>query len=160
MIRQRHISLLSVIGTAMASAMGVAQAMAQSQVPPAAAPPGEPGGWTGVATVAAVFLGLIVLLGIFVKLHDARRRREEQRIVLESRLSDALMQERSLAGLPITAKVEPPLFGGSPTTVVLVGTVPSPQLRDEARELVSREVRSQHVDMRLEDRVFVSSRAA
>ena len=64
---------------------------------------------TATTFVAMVAFGIVVLLaiGIIGRLLDLRRRREDEALGLQSRVSDALMLEPGLAGLAVTASMRP-----------------------------------------------------
>ena len=104
-----------------------------------------------------LLVGLIVLVGVAVKLYDAKRKREDESVALQSRLSDAMLSDPSLSGLPITPSVHVP-FGRRPTVIILSGAVPSPARREIALQLVSRVVTPIENDYRIEDRLIVDPR--
>ena len=114
----------------------------------------------GVATVMVVGLVLVLLvgIGILVKMVDARRRREDEMAGLQGRISDALLTDGLLVGLPVTATVHTPFWRSAPATVSLTGTVPSVELRDAARRVAEREMQSRGVQFEIEDRVMVDPR--
>jgi hypothetical protein len=120
-------------------------------MPPADAPVGGAGG----AIVVGVVLALLVGIGILVKLVDARRRREDEMAGLQGRISDALLTDGMLTGLPLTATVVSSMWRPRPATVVLTGTAPSVEVREAARRLVTREMESRGVQFEIEDRVMV-----
>lgn len=114
----------------------------------------ETGAWAQSPTPAGpaadgigigIALGLIALFLVAVvagvKVYDRRRRLAEEDMALEARVSDALMSEPSLAGLPVAAHVaRMGMSENAPTRVDLTGTVTSPQMEDVALSLVRREV--------------------
>ena len=48
-------------------------------------------------------------VGIAVKIYDAKRKRDEQGVALQARLSDALLLTPSLIRMPVVASVHMPL---------------------------------------------------
>ncbi len=135
----------------------VAWTQATSSSGPLSAPLGAtPEGAASQGLVAFAFVvGLLLITGILVKMYDMKRKREDEAVALQSRLSDALLTEPSLAGLPITPTVEIP-FGWQPQAVVtLTGTVPSSELREVVMQLVTREIEPIRSNYRIEDQVFV-----
>ena len=75
-------------------------------------------------TVLAIgMLTLIVLVGILVKFYDLKSKREEEAVAAQSRISDALLMDSTLAGLPLTptAPMTLPLlsFNGTPPGKVI-----------------------------------------
>jgi hypothetical protein len=100
-------------------------------------------------------IGLLVLVGVAVKLFDMKRKREDEGVALQSRLSDALLTDPSFAGLPITPTVSVPFSRSAPTVIKLTGTVPSPWMREAALEVIRREAAALMSDTRVEDRLVV-----
>jgi hypothetical protein len=88
-----------------------------------------------------------------VKLYDAKRKREEQGVGLQARLSDALLLTPGLTSMPVVASVHMPLRRGSPPVVELKGTVPTPDAREIAVHVVQRELAG--VNAQLEDQIVV-----
>src|SRR5258705_13887031 len=82
--------------------------------------------------VVAAMLSLVVLLGVAVKLYDLKRKREEEAVAAQARVSDALLMDANLAGLPLTPTAHLPLWKGSPLVLEIKGAVPRPELREAA----------------------------
>ena len=74
--------------------------------------------------VVAAMLALVVLLGIAVKLYDLKRKREEEAVAAQARISDALLMDATLSGLPLTPTAHIPLWSGTPLTLQITGSVP------------------------------------
>ena len=127
--------------------------------PVPAVPPGPASeGGAGQGLVAfIVVVGLLVLIGIVVKLYDMKRKREDEGVAMQARLSDALLMEPSFAGFPITPTVHVPLWRSSPAVVVMTGAVPTPELREAALRLVIREMKHPGIDYRIEDCLSVDT---
>jgi hypothetical protein len=112
----------------------------------------------GDGLVALVFvIGLLAITGIAVKLYDVRRKREDEGVALQARLSDALLTEPSLARLPITPTVHVPFRPRAQAVIALTGKVPTPALREAVVRLVIREATFPRGNYRLEDRLFVDT---
>jgi hypothetical protein len=112
------------------------------------------GGETALAVV--VFIGaLLVILGVIVKLLDLRRKRENEAVVVQAQISDAVLRDPTLFSLPITPTAHVPLWKGSPITVEVAGQVPSDELKETALRVVEREATHLRPDVRIEDRVGV-----
>jgi hypothetical protein len=112
------------------------------------------GGETALAVV--VFIGvLLVILGAIVKLLDLRRKRENEAVVVQAQISDAVLRDPALFSLPITPTAHVPLWKGSPITVEVAGQVPSDDLKEAALRVVEREATHLRPDVRIEDRVGV-----
>ena len=106
-------------------------------------------------TVVAMMLILVVLLGFAVKLYDLKRKREEEAVAAQSRISDALLMDSALAGLPLTPTAHLPLWKGSPLVLEIKGAVPTPELREAAVEVAKREIARSRPDFRIENRISV-----
>ncbi|HEY7433781.1 MAG TPA: hypothetical protein VIE41_01465 [Methylomirabilota bacterium] len=109
--------------------------------------------------VVATMLILVVMLGIAVKLYDLKRKREEEAVAAQARVSDALLMDATLAGLPLTPTAHLPLWKGSPLVVEITGAVPRPELRDAALDLAKREMGRSRSDFRVEDHIAVDPAA-
>jgi hypothetical protein len=106
------------------------------------------------AFVAVVLMLLIV--GVAVKLYDQSRKREDEAVALQARLSDALMLEPSLTGVSLTPTVRMPRWRRGPMMIELAGLVPRPALRQAAVNLVLREVAGTGKGCCLQDRIVVT----
>ncbi len=116
---------------------------------PASSPPGG-----GIAVVVVV-LALVLAIGVGVKLYDLKCKRAEEEASLQSQISDALLLDRSFAGLPIAAFASGSVWRRSPMLVAVTGTVPTPELREAVMRLVEREVSRRQPGARAEDRIVV-----
>lgn len=63
--------------------------------------------------VVATMLLVVVLLGVAVKLYDLKRKREDEAVAAQARISDALLMDANLAGLPLTPTAHLPLWRGT-----------------------------------------------
>ena len=106
--------------------------------------------------VVATMLLMLVLLGVAVKLYDLKRKREEDAVAAQARVSDALLMGANLAGLPLTPTAHLPLWKGSPLVLEIKGAVPRPELREAAVDVAKREVGRSRSDFRIEDRIAVN----
>jgi hypothetical protein len=114
------------------------------------------GGIAMEMTVLAIgMLTLIVLVGILVKFYDLKSKREEEAVAAQSRISDALLMDSTLAGLPLTPTAHLPLWKGSPLILEIKGAVPSPELREAAVGVAKREIARSRPDYLIEDRISV-----
>lgn len=111
----------------------------------------------GAGFVALVAGGFVVLLVIAVvgRLLDLRRRREDEALGLQSRVSDALMLEPGLSGLPVTASMHVPLWPRKPPTLEIVGRVPTPDQHELAARVALRTLADRADQVRVEDKVWV-----
>ena len=122
-----------------------------------AAPTPSPGGGdrAGLVGMIVVILVALVIVGVVVKLYDLRRRRESEAVQLQAQVSDALMREQLLLGVPIMATARAPLWRRSPPTIEVAGQVPSPQARETALRIVRAEASRIRADVEIEDRLAV-----
>jgi len=105
-------------------------------------------------------LGLLVMVGIAIKTYDTRRKREDEALALQGRMSDALLGEPRLSGLPVTPTIGLSLWGRPPVTVEISGLVPRPELRELAIQVVMRAMSDHHIAFRIEDRIVVDPYAS
>src|SRR2546428_1041864 len=117
-----------------------------------ASPRGSHTGGAAIAAVGAV-VGLLVVIGIVAKLFDLKQKRESEAVQLQAQLSDALLREPSLAGLPLTPTVHVPMWTGTPARIEITGQVPRPELKDLALRLVSDEASRIRSDIKIVDRL-------
>ncbi len=104
--------------------------------------------------VAVVLVLLIV--GVAGKLYDRSRKREDEAVALQARLSDALMLEPSLTAVSLTPTVRMPRWRRGPMMIELAGLVPRPALRQAAVNLILREVASTGKSCCLQDRIAIA----
>lgn len=133
-------------------------AQAAPVTPPPAAAAGDAG--TGAITMVAVIVGLLVLVGVAVKLYDLKRKREAEAVHLQAQISDALLREPSLFGMPITPTAHVPFWSGSPASIEVSGQVPSPESRDQALRIIRAEAARIRSDFTIEDRMGLVPAAA
>jgi hypothetical protein len=105
--------------------------------------------------MVVVVFAVLVIIGISVKLYDLRRRRQSEAVWLQAQISDALLREQLLLGLPIMTTARAPLWRGSPATIEVAGQVPSPQARETALRIVRAEAGRIRPDFQIEDRLAV-----
>ncbi len=111
--------------------------------------------WGDGVAILAVVLVLLIGIGVAVKLYDVKRRRVEETAALQSFLSEALMLDRAVTGLPIAAFVSRSLWPRSPVVIVVRGSVPTPELRSVVMRLVEGEAFRRQPGARVEDRLVV-----
>jgi hypothetical protein len=107
------------------------------------------------AVVVASLLAVLVVLGALIKMMDLKRKRESEAVVIQARISDAVLRDPRLFSLPITPTAHVPLWKGTPVTVEVAGQVPSEDLRQAALNLIDREVSQLGSEVRVESRVGV-----
>jgi hypothetical protein len=98
----------------------------------------QSGAVTTIMVVASLAF-LVVVLGLLVAMLDLMRKRDGEAVVMQARLSDAVLRDPRLFSLSITPTVHVPLWKGRSVTVEVAGQVPSADLRDAAIGLVERE---------------------
>ncbi len=125
----------------------------QTESPPV--PPSE--AWP--ATL--VFLGIALLLVVaLAKGIDRKRRREDEAVWLQAQIADALLRDRSLASLTLTATAQVPIWTRAPATIEMRGQVPTPQHREAALRLAEQEASRMRSDFRIDDRIAIVPSAA
>jgi len=135
-------------------------ALAEVAWPQVTRPPVPPTeGVAGYGFIAFLcVMGLLVAVGIAVKLYDVKRKREDEGIALQSRLSDALLSDPALAGLPVTPTVHVPFSRRTPVVVTITGAVSSPSRRETVLEVIARVATPLETNYRIEDRLIVDPR--
>jgi hypothetical protein len=151
----RIVRKLLMSSAVLAPAVAFAQAAAPTP-PPAASAEGS----SGAMTMIAVVVGLLLLVGAGVKLYDLKRKRDAEAVHLQAQISDALLREQSLFGLPITPTAHVPLWSGTPATVQVTGHVPSEEAREAAMRIVRDEATRIRPDVRVEERLSLDTAAA
>ena len=148
-------ALVILLLAASATGLAWAQPTAPSPAPPSAVPPSATGSGIAMLAAAIIVVALLGLLGITVKLLDLKRRRESEAVQLQAQISDALLREQALFGLPVTPIAHVPLWSGTPALIELRGQVPTPEIKDAVLRLVRREAARVRPDFRVEDRLAV-----
>lgn len=120
----------------------------------------DPASQAGGIGVVAVVVAILLAGGIAGKLYDLKRKREEDAALLQSRISDAVLLDSSLAAFPIIVSARRPLWRRPAAVVEIAGTVPTPELRDTAIRLIERELARIRPDARTEDRVVIDPHVA
>ncbi|HEU4366768.1 MAG TPA: hypothetical protein VFV05_00910 [Methylomirabilota bacterium] len=111
------------------------------------------------AIVIGLLLGLLVLVGVGVKLYDLKRTREAEGVQLQAQISDALLRDPGLFGLAVTPTAYVPWWSGGPVRLDVVGRVPTPGTRERALRLIEREARQIRSDVVIVDRLDVDASA-
>jgi hypothetical protein len=117
------------------------------------APAGAPSGAMTTAAIVASAVAVLVILGALAKATDLRRKRDLEAVDLQARISDAMLRDPRLFGLPITVTAQVPLWTGAPVTVTAAGLAPSEDLRQAALRLIEREASRARPDSRVESRI-------
>jgi hypothetical protein len=147
--------VLMVSGLA-AMAAFVRDAAAQATPPPAPVPSAAPSGDNSGVLIALALMGaLLVIVGIGVKIWDAKRKREAEAVHLQSQLSDALLREADFFGLAITPTVHAGLRKGAPMTIDVTGQAPSEMVRDAALRIIREEASRVTSNFEIVDKIEV-----
>jgi hypothetical protein len=150
----RIVRTLVMFTAVLTPAVALAQAAAPTPPPSASAQ-----GSSGAMTMIAVVVGLLLLVGVGVKLYDLKRKRDAEAVHLQAQISDALLREQSLFGLPITPTAHVPLWSGTPATVQVTGHVPSEEAREAAMRIVRNEAGRIRPDVQVEERLSLDTAA-
>jgi len=127
-------------------------------MPQAAAPQAATGGGLGpTLTVFLLLFGLLVIVGIGVKLYDLKRKREADAVHLQAQVSDALLRDPTLFGLAVTPTAHVPWWSGTPARLEVSGRVPSTEARERALRIVDEEARSIRPDVVIIDKLDVET---
>jgi hypothetical protein len=115
------------------------------------------GGMTPTLTVFLLLFGLLVIVGIGVKLYDLKRKRDAEAVHLQAQVSDALLRDPALFGLAVTPTAHVPWWSGTPARLEVVGRVPSVEAHARAMSVIEHEARSVRPDVEIVDRLETES---
>ncbi|MBI2204399.1 MAG: hypothetical protein HYU41_11180 [Candidatus Rokubacteria bacterium] len=138
----------------------VAWAQATPITPPPSASATAGGAGAGAIAMVAIVLGLLVIVGVAVKLYDLKRKREAESVHLQAQISDALLREQALFGMPVTPTAHVPFWSGGPACIEVTGHVPSTEAREQALRLIQAEAARIRPDFTIEDHLAVVPEAA
>ena len=110
-------------------------------------------------TVFLLLFGLLVIVGVGVKLYDLKRKREAEGVHLQAQVSDALLRDQTLFGLAVTPTAHVPWWSGTPAHIDVCGRVPTAEARERALRIVEQEARSVRSDVDVADRLEVETMA-
>ena len=134
---------------------GWAQSVVSTPAPGGATSDATQSGAVTTAVVVGSLLAVLIVLGALIKMLDLKRKRDSEAVVVQARLSDAILRDPRLFSLPITPTAHVPLLTGKPVTVEVAGQVPSEDLRDAAIDLVEREASQLGADVQIQSRIGV-----
>jgi hypothetical protein len=136
-------------------APAVAWAQAAPITPPPATTAAQGGAATGAMAMVAVIVGLLIVVGVGVKLYDLKRKREADAVHLQAQISDALLRDQALFGMPITPTAHVPFFRGTPAVIEVSGQVPSAEAREAAMRIIRSEASRIRPDFRIDDHMAI-----
>lgn len=151
----RSVTLYRLAGFAAVLAPAAAWAQAAPITPPPTATTTATG--TGAITMFALIVGLLVVVGVGVKMYDLKRRREADAVHLQAQISDALLREQAFFGMPITPTAHVPFLRGSPAVIEVTGHVPSTEARESAMRLIRAEAARIRPDFTIEDKLAIDA---
>jgi len=126
-------------------------------MPPQAAPQTAMGGMAPTLTVFLLLFGLLVIVGVGVKMYDLKRKRDAEAVHLQAQVSDALLRDPALFGLAVTPNAHVPWWSGTPARLDVVGRVPTVEAHARALRVIEEEARSLRSDVEIVDRLDVES---
>ena len=135
----------------------VREAAAQVTPPSGTTPVGDN---SGVLMALALMGALLLIVGVGVKIWDAKRKREAEAIHLQSQLSDALLREADFFGLALTPTVHASLRRDAPMIIEMTGQAPSEAVRDAALRTVRDEASRIRPNFEIVDRIEIRPSAA
>jgi hypothetical protein len=139
---------------------GWAQGVVAPQMPSSATIDATQSGAVTTVVVVGSLLAVLIVLGALVKMLDLKRKRDSEAVVVQARISDAVLRDPRLFSLPITPTAHVPLWKGTPVTVEVGGHVPSEDLREAAIHLVEREASQLGPEVRVESRIAIEPTTA
>ena len=124
-------------------------------MPQAAPQAATSGGMAPTLTVFLLLFGLLLIVGIGVKLYDLKRKRDAEAVHLQAQVSDALLRDPTMFGLAVTPTAHVPWWSGTPARLEVVGHVPDSDAGARALRIVEQEARSVRPDVEIVDRLEV-----
>jgi len=125
-------------------------------VAPQTESPATPGIGERNAELTLMLVSSVVLLLLAgAKAIDLKRTREDQAVRLQAQISDALLRERRLASLPVTATVHISVWSRSPARIELRGQVPTAELWQAVRHVAEQEASRSLPVFHIDDRIAV-----
>ena len=112
-----------------------------------------------MAMVAVIAVTGAVLI-LIAKTMDYRRKRHDDAIQLEVRISDALLQEPAFVRSSVAPYVRIPFWSGSPARVELRGEATTHQMAEAASRIATKTVSRIRRDFSLENRITVAPASA
>jgi len=95
------------------------------------------------------------VIGALVKIYDLRRKREMEEVHLQAQISDALLRDPNLFGLPVAATAHAPFWSGTPVMIELTGEVPDVNLRSAVARIARMEAQRIRPDVEIVDHLSV-----
>jgi hypothetical protein len=132
-----------------------AQGVVGPQASVSASDGGAPSGAVTTIMMVASLVALVVVLGALITMLDLKRKRDGEGVVMQARLSDAVLRDPRLFSFSITPTAHVPLWNGRSVTVEVGGQVPSADLRDAAIGLIEREASQLGPEVRVVSRIGV-----
>jgi hypothetical protein len=108
----------------------------------------------GLAALLGVVATFVILIVVLAKLLDLKRRRgENEAMVIQSQVSDALLRDGRSAEFVVTPSVRVPHWSGTPVTLDLAGRVPTAELHEAVLGIATSEAARLRSDVVVEDRM-------
>ena len=116
---------------------------------------------SGAGSTASTVLALGVLAAILIAIvilaryAAARRKLNEEAVILQSQLSDIVARESQLRGLAITPQARVSGWRRAEVTIEVAGDVPTPEIRETVMRIVGGEARRLRPDVITLDHLFI-----
>src|SRR5436309_1102813 len=117
-------------GLAVAAMPALAFAQSSGRAPLDRSASEAPAGDGGVLALFVLLLGMGVLIGVIVKMLDLQKKREEEAVHIQAKISDALLLDAALAMLPVTVTAHVGFWRGSPAVLEVAGRLSRPDQRE------------------------------
>lgn len=155
-VRLDLLAVILVLGTLVASAWAQTERLPGPPVTRQTPRPATP--WSGESnaelTLMLLSVAVLVLLA-GAKAIDLKRQRAAEAVRLQAQIADALLRERRLATLPVTASVHSPGWWGAPARIEMRGQVPTAELGEAVRHLAKQEASKSLAAFHIDDRIAV-----
>jgi len=155
-VRLKILAVMLVLCTSVPIAWAQMGSVPGPPVAPETESPPTPGIGESNAELALMLLSIAVLVLVAgAKAIDLKRKREDQAVRLQAQISDALLRERRLASLPVTATVHIPAWWRSPARIEMCGQVPTAELWQAVRHVAEQEASRTLAAFHIDDRIAV-----
>jgi hypothetical protein len=118
-------------------------------------PPAASGDAVSTIVTLSVLVLIVIAIVVVSRYVVTRRKRFEEAVILQSRLTDALACEARLSGLHITPRAHVSGWRQAHVAIEVAGEVPTPELRETVMQIARAEARRFRPDAVSEDHLFI-----
>ena len=109
----------------------------------------------GALAFVLLMVATTAILVAIAKVVDFRNKREEQMVLLEAQIAEALIERPAFFRSSVNATVDIPFWRGSPARITMTGEVPSPYLVQSALRVATQAASRIRPDFSIKNRMAV-----